>query len=230
VKDTIKNLRAFLDSARIAVSMAKIENPTARGMAGVGWKLPDGSGKLVCDFDSEPFCDDLEKVLDALTKREEALAQVWKAIGMQRNPPEGDQIAAALQHTHKRRVIEAHLRGAEAMRAACREVADECREAIDELPAPEMEGVELDDGWQDTPPTIEEVRALAKTVECNVWSGQTQWMILQPTDQTVMVEVVTLRGDTQEHYDADIKYALDQGACSFRPLTITGDPYFRPAR
>lgn len=229
MKDIIKNLRAFLDAARLAVSMAKIENPTARGMAGVGWKLPDGTGKLVCDFDSEPFCDDLEKVLDAKVKDEKALAQVWKAIGMQRNPPEADKIAAAMQTTHRRKVIEAHLRGAEAMQAACREVADECREAIDALPLPEMEGVSSD-GWQDTPPTIEEVRALAETVECNVWSGQTQWMILQPTDQTVMVEVVTLRGDTQEHYDADLKYAMDQGACSFRPLTITGDPYFRPVR
>ena len=98
------------------------------------------------------------------------------------------------------------------------------REAIDALPLPEMEGVSSD-GWQDTPPTIEEVRALAETVECNVWSGQTQWMILQPTDQTVMVEVVTLRGDTQEHYDADLKYAMDQGALAAQPAAPAPNRY-----
>ena len=35
MKDIIKNLRAFLKAARLAVTMAKVENPTARGMAGV---------------------------------------------------------------------------------------------------------------------------------------------------------------------------------------------------
>lgn len=107
----IERLQAFLTAARVAVTEAKVDNPTARGMAGIGWKRPDGSGMLVSDFDSEPFCDDLEAVLNA-------------AIDLQRN--------------HERRVIEAHLRGALAMRAACREVADESREAIDALPLPDF--------------------------------------------------------------------------------------------
>ena len=222
MKDIIKNLRSFLEAARLAVSMAKIENPTARGMAGVGWKLPDGVGKLVCDFDSEPFCDDLERVLDAYTKNETALTRVWRAIGMQRNPPEGDKIAEAMQRAHLRKVIEAHLQGAEAMRAACRAVADDSREAIDALPLPEFTEAAIDTEWRDRPPTLAEVKALAKTFECNVWSGETQWMILQPTDQTVMVEIVSIRETT---YEADIKYAMDQGACSFRPVTIDGDRY-----
>lgn len=120
------------------------------------------------------------------------------------------------------KVIEAHLRGAEAMRAACREVADDNREAIDELPLPEFNEAATDTDWRDRPPTLDEVKALAQTVECNVWSGQTQWMILQPTDQTVMVQIVTI---TERNYEADIKYAMDQGACSFRPVTIDGDRY-----
>lgn len=188
MNDTIKNLRAFLEAARLAVSMAKIENPTARGMAGVGYKLPDGSGKLVCDFDSEPFCDDLEKALDHI-------------------------------QTLETKSTAAYNLGGEAMRAACRDIADEHREAID---AVALSYSAPDTDWRDRPPTLDEVKALAQTVECNVWSGQTQWMILQPTDQTVMVQIVTI---TERNYAADIKYAMDQGACSFRPVTIDGDRY-----
>jgi len=61
----IYRLSDFLRAARVAVSAARIENPEARGMAGIGYKLPDNSGMLVCDFDSEPFCDDLEALLVA---------------------------------------------------------------------------------------------------------------------------------------------------------------------
>lgn len=111
MKDIIERLQVFLAAARVAVTEAKIDNPNAQGMAGIGWKLPNGGGQLVCDFDSEPLCDDLEALLEAFS---------------------------ALRRTHKRKVIEAHLRGAEAMRAACREVADENREAIDALPLPEF--------------------------------------------------------------------------------------------
>jgi hypothetical protein len=103
MQNTIERLRIFLEMARLAVAKAKVDNPDARGMAGIGWKLPDNTGKLVCDFDSEPFCDDLEMALDALAKEEDAF-----------------------------------LCGAEAMRAACREVADESREAIDALSFPKL--------------------------------------------------------------------------------------------
>lgn len=187
MNDIINRLQAFLDSARIAVSMAKIENPTARGMAGIGWKLPDGSGKLVSDFNSEPFCNDLEAVLDAHTN-------------------------------HQRELVEAHLRGALAMKAAIRDAVDESRDAIDEVSPPEF--TRPDTGWRNRPPTLEEVKAVAQTEECEVWAGETQWMILQPTDMTVTVQIVTIREAT---YEADIKSALAQGATSFRPVTIGGD-------
>ena len=227
MKQTLERLQAFLAAARVAVADAKISNPTARGMAGIGWKLPDGSGQLVCDFDSEPLCNDLEVVLNALAKDREALALAVKTLGMKRVSPSADQIASTLQRTYKRKVIEAHLRGAEAMRVLCREVADENREAIDALSPPEFPSEVLDedvsdDEWRDRAPTIEEVAALAETVDCNVWSGETQWMILQPTDQTMMVSIVLISVDT---YDANIKYAMDQGASFFRPLTTWGDYY-----
>ena len=64
----IERLRAFLDAARVAVELAKIDNPTARGIAGIGWRT-ETEGKLVCDFDSGPFCDDLETVLDRVAER-----------------------------------------------------------------------------------------------------------------------------------------------------------------
>lgn len=103
---SIKNLRAFLAAARHAVRMAKVDNPDARGMAGIGWKLPSGSGKLVSNFDSEPFCDDLERVLDALSQA---------------------------QGTDNREAVDAFLRGALAMRSKCRDIADDYREAIDDI-------------------------------------------------------------------------------------------------
>ncbi len=193
--ESAMDLQTLVTHARLAVSMAQIENPDARGMVGVGWEAPDGTGQLVMRFGSEPFVDDLELVINAFRK---------------------------LTQEHKRVVMDAFSRGAESMRDSCRTVADESREAIDQLPVPEWPSAGGDTDYRDRPPTLDEVKALAKTVECNVWSGETQWMILQPTDQTVMVQIVTIREAT---YDADIKHAMDQGAYSFRPVTITGD-YF----
>lgn len=194
-EEAVQDLQALITHARLAVDMAKIENPTARGMAGVGWKLPDGSGKLVCDFDSEPLCDDLEMVLKALQD---------------------------MTCERKRVVMDAFARGAEAMRSSCRLVADECREEIDQLPVPEWPAAGGDTDYRDRPPTLEEVKALANTVECCVREGETQWMVLQLVGQTVSARIVTIRVSS---YDIDIKSACAQDTYSFRPVTVTGD-YF----
>lgn len=68
MNDILERLRAFLDAARLTIAEVKVDNPNARGIVGIGYKLPDGSGKLVCDFDSESFCDDIEAVINDLTK------------------------------------------------------------------------------------------------------------------------------------------------------------------
>jgi hypothetical protein len=63
-----ERMRGFAANARLAVKIAQIENPDASGMAGIGWKRADGTGKLVADFDSEPFCDDIDAVLAELDR------------------------------------------------------------------------------------------------------------------------------------------------------------------
>lgn len=88
---------------------------------------------------------------------------------------------------------------------------------------PEATDAPDDKHWRGDPPTMAEVQAHAARDNCNVWAGMTQWMILQPTDQTWMVMVVNIQADNPEQYTTNIQYALDQGACAFRPLTIMGD-------
>ena len=196
---TVANLRSFLDAAKLAVTMARIDNPDASGIAGVGWKIPDGSGKLVANFDSEPFCDDLDEVLRALLE---------------------DRTREQEEHT--RRVIHAGLVAAEDMRAKCAALMTdpELREAILDEALPESIKTEDDGFWRDNPPTPAEVKAHADRRGCNVWAGETQWMILVPMDQTVMAEIVTFKVET---YEADLKHAQDQGACAYRPVTIDGN-------
>lgn len=55
---------------RIAVAMAKLERPDARGFMGVGYR-DDTGGALVCDFDSEPFATDVEGLLKELKELRE---------------------------------------------------------------------------------------------------------------------------------------------------------------
>lgn len=188
-----QSIKAFLGVIDTARGMAQAsKGPEATIFGGIGWRLPDRSGQLVADFDMDALAEDLKATLRALS-------------------------------SHRRRTYEAFLHGAAAMRAACREVADEAREAIDELPLPDLSSEFFDKDameWRDRPPTREEVRALAKDPQCDVWGGSTQWMVMLPYDQTVRIECVLIEEDT---YEEDVANALALGAMMFRPVTVKGE-------
>lgn len=188
IPEVIDDLKTLITHARLAVSMAQIENPTAAGMAGIGWMDADGSGKLVIQFDSGPFLDDLERVI-----------RHTKAL---------DEKGEAAYHL-----------GAEAMRSACRDIADEHREAID---AVTLSYSPPDTGFRDRPPTIEEVRALANTSECGVGDDGSLWMSLHRIDRTVQVDIILFNVC---NYESDIYFVTSQGAVAFRPITNHGDPF-----